>query len=97
MSDMVDILKRRGVTKFSDPSVLIWTVSGCAKKRRVQEPTPVSQAPKYNTSNVPASFLDDEFSVSQITTAIYKTERDNENLRDVNTAYDTLKSSYFPK
>ncbi|MCG8046073.1 MAG: hypothetical protein N0E48_10500, partial [Candidatus Thiodiazotropha endolucinida] len=95
MSDIVDILKCHGVTKVPDHSVLMWKINGCAKKRRVQEPTSVSQASKYNTSNVPTSFLNDDLSFDQITTAIYKIERDIENLHDVNAAYDTFKELIF--
>ena len=62
ITELVDILNCKGVTKVPDHSVLTWTITGCAKKGQAHVPKAVPPPLKYNTANIPSSFLNEETS-----------------------------------
>ena len=93
MTDLVNILNCRGVTKVPDHSILIWNITGCANKGRVPMSASVHSAPKL--TNIPSSFLNDETSLDQVVAVIDRIERDLEINRDVNNAYDSFKDLVF--
>ena len=93
MTDLVNILNCRGVTKVPDHSILIWNITGCANKGQVPMSASVHSAPKL--TNIPSSFLNDETSLDQVVAVIDRIERDLEINRDVNNAYDSFKDLVF--
>ena len=91
MSDIVNALNCRGVNKIPDHSVLTWTVAVCSKKSETVTPKPREMSKRYNTSNIPTSFLNDDSSFDLVVAAIDKIERDLELMQDANIAYTTFK------
>lgn len=78
MSDLMNALNCQGVTKVPDHSVLTWTVNGCAKKHHAQEKVAEQTYIKYNTGNIPGSFLNDDSSLELVVAAINRIERELE-------------------
>ena len=95
MSDLVGALYYQGVTKIPDPSVLTWSVKGFVKERRYNEPLPTQTCIKYNTSNIPITFLNDDSSFEHVVATIDRIEHDIERLQDANKAYDSFKQLVF--
>ena len=60
MSHIVGALNCPGVTKFPDNSVLTWSVVCCTKKSEVRKNNSSRTPLRYNTSNVPETFLNDD-------------------------------------
>ena len=71
MSDLVGALDYQGVTKIPDHSLLTWSVNGCTKQRCNEDPIPTQNTVRYNTSNVPVSFLNDDSSYSLVVQTVY--------------------------
>lgn len=95
MSDLVNLLDCRGVTKVPDHSVLTWAITSGIKHRRTPESIPNQTSTQYNTRNIPISFLNDAECASQLQLTIDKIEHDLDSLKDVNRAYNAFKDLIF--
>ena len=95
MSDVVGALNCPGVTKNPDHSALTWTVVCCTKTREVWKNNSSRMPLKYNTRNIPETFLNDDSSFDRVVAAIDKNERDLELLQDANSAYSLFKELIF--
>ena len=95
MSDVVGALNCPGVTKIPDHSVLTLTVVCRTKKREVRKNKSSGKPLKYNTRNIPGTFLNDDSSFDWVVAAIDKNQRDLELLQDANSAYLMFKELVF--
>ena len=98
MSDLVGALDYQGVNKIPDHSLLTWSVNGCIKQRCNADPIPTQNTVRYNTSNIPVSFLNDDSSYSLVVETIYKIEHRTLNICVMPTKHMIhLNNLYFPK